>query len=680
MRRHHVLAALTAARGRTPDAVTLLVLALVGLATLAAVGTAAVGLGAVGDADAASGPADLPPPDSYAVVQGDRCRDVSPVTGTDSVESAYEYRNPFPNVTGNPPDQSYSAFGFTEYQLASASTMFVYSGQSGDSLVILNGELDAPEANGSTARFEFENLPASGEWAIRDDEYPNPDDDWSVSPTRTTVDWVWASERTDGGAYRGIENTSGVVRIDAQFNDAAPRWGVWNYSGSPEHRVDRWRVVDADGRTVLLSMDEPTYLAPGGCDALPTANASIDATPGEVPRGRSVTLSAEATGAGADLPILEYRWDLTGDGTVDRVTETPSVDHRYDTAGQYSPSVRVHTAAGTGDPERTALAVGQSNEPAVSVTGVDGAAGIAGEPTTVTVELVNDGGGAGSVDLTVVADGEVVGERTAEVGPLSTSSVDVGVTYPDAGEYEVSVNGAETTVSVTERTTRLRVESLTADDRVVAGRSVRVSATLSNDGNVRGEFDVALELSGEVVANRTVQVGPDETRTVEFDHPVEEPGTVGVAVGERSAEVEVVEVDPELSVERLDVGGPVDAGASATITAVVENTGNAEGTFDVPLELFGEVVAVRTVTLDSGEQATVEFSTAVDEPGTYTARVADQSADLSVVGPDGTTTAESTATPADGSVPLAGPSVLLTAAAVATLVALVALGRHRDRR
>ncbi len=670
MRRTHVRAAAAAVRNRAGTATILLVLAVTVLAATAAGG--AVGAGPDGGA---SSDVALPPPDGYAVVQSARCTDVAPVTGSRDVTDAYDYRNPFPEVTGNPEDSSYSAFGFREYQRGGASTLFLYRGPGGDSLVFLHGELDAPSENGSTAQFTIENLPAGGEWAVQDDEYPDRDDVWDVTPTSTTVDWGWAPERTDGGAYRGVAATDGAIRIDARFNGTAPRWGQWRHSGAPEHTVDTWRVVGADGRTTALAMDDPAYVVPGPCGDLPTANATLDATPGAIPRDRTVSLSAGAVGPGSDLPVLEYRWDVDGDGTVDRVTETPSIDVTYETAGRYRPTVRVRTAAGPGPATATTVAVGQSNRPAITVVGVEADDAVAGDPTTVTVEVVNDGGGAGTVDLEAFADGELVGERSVRVASVSSTTVELNVTVPDAGDYDLTVGEATTTVSVAERDPQLRVDGLAAPDTVVAGRSVDVVAQVSNVGNAAGEFDVALERDGEVVAERSVRLDAGQSGEVAFEDAVDDPGEYTFAVGDRTASTRVVEVDPELSVADVTVESPVDAGAETTVTAVVENTGNAEASFDVPIELFGEVVAVRGVTLAPGERTTVTFATTVDEPGEYTVRVGDESRTLTVVGSAATTTRPGTDA-ADASGSLSGPSVLATLGAV-LIVVLVALRRGR---
>jgi len=162
----------------------------------------------------------------YAVAQGTTCEVVTPVeNSTQTVSSFYDYRNPYPEITGNPRSGAYSSFGTVPYQSSQESSLFFYTGSNGTSLVLVHDRL-GDEAGGSTATFRFEGLPADGEWAIQDDEYPNRDDDWIVDDTSAVVDWKWGPNRTDGGAYRGVSDLSEPMVIEPGFNEDAAHWGT----------------------------------------------------------------------------------------------------------------------------------------------------------------------------------------------------------------------------------------------------------------------------------------------------------------------------------------------------------------------------------------------------------------------------------------------------------------------
>lgn len=500
----------------------------------------------------AGGGANAPPPNTYAVVQGDRCVDVSPVTGGQSVESAYDYRNPYSNRTAN----DYSAHGFRQYQRDRTSTLFVYRGPGGDSLVALHGELDSGGGGGSTAAFEFQNLPAAGSWAVQDDDYPGRDDVWDVGTTETTVDWKWGPERTDGGAFRGIASATEPIVVRPAFNERAPAWGQWEHSGAPNHRVQRWLLVGDGGQSVSLDMTEPILVAPGSCAGFSLPTPSVGATPAEVPRNRPVTLSANTDGG---VPATSYRWDFDGDGAVDRVTDTATTEVSYGSAGTYTPTVVAASAVGTSEPASMRVRVGQSNEPAISVRGADAESAVAGEPTPVRVDLVNDGGGEGSIRVDLVADDERVGSREVTVPALSNESVTVNATFPEPGEYTVEVGGARTDVEVAEAQPELAVSDVAVDDPVRVDESFTVTATVENVGNAEGEFDVGLQLFGEVVESQEVVLPDGERRDVAFDVTVSAAGTYTAQVGDQRAEV-VVRESGESTDRRTTTPGGDDGG------------------------------------------------------------------------------------------------------------------------
>lgn len=541
----------------------------------------------VTDADAASAsaaaewsvgaqtaPAGSAPRDVYGVAQGGECVDVRPITGAESVESYYDYRNPYPNITGNPAASDYSSHGVDGHQAPQTTSMVLYNGPDGDSLVVVHGELDNDASGGSTTTFTFENLPATGSWAVQDDEYPGQDDVWDVTATSTTVTWFWMAARTDGGAYRGIGDASGPITVTGQFNEEAPAWGDTPDSIDPVTEMTTWRVIGADGTTVDLSLDVPVDIVPGGCAALSAPAAALTATPSDTPRDREVSFAATTTGA---VPSnAEYAWDFDGDGTIDHVTNTSTTTYSYPAAGTYTASVVVRTTAGSGDPGTATVRVGQSDDPAITVRAVSGDSVVAGADATVDVTVVNDGGGDGEIDIEVVADDETVGSRTVEVDALSTRTVPVTISIAEPGTYDVRVDDAETELEVVEAVREMTVTDVSAPDRIGVDEPTTVTATVENAGNVEATFDVELELFDEVVDTRSVTVEPGESRTVDFEVSISAPGTYTAHVGDASVDLVVTET-------------------ASSPTTTPEPPGNSEGLPGFTAPLAGLVLGLLVV-------------------------------------------------------------------------------------
>jgi PGF-CTERM protein len=268
-------------------------------------------------------------------------------------------------------------------------------------------------------------------------------------------------------------------------------------------------------------------------------------------------------------------------------------------------------------------------------------------------------------------------------------------TYQPAGESAAADDGwQEVTVTVEERgeTVVLLVEadglapvavggerrvSVTdaelAAENVAADEPVSVTATLANDGDEAAEFAANLTADGEVVATETVEVPAGESRAVSFSETLS-PGTYEVGLdGERVAgqevgSVTVAESAAELSVADVSVNeSAVAAGEQVAVTATVENPGSQAVSESVELTMFGEQVATRTVEVSGGETRTVTFVRQIDAPGTFTAKVGGEAAEVEVTEHD-----SDDDSPSAPGVPIPGFGV---GAAVVALVAAALLAR-----
>jgi len=207
----------------------LVVLALASTATVAAAG---------GDSQDGDGPNETA--DSFAVMQGGDCYDVAPLgDGSQSVEDFYDYR------AGN--GTKYGSYGdkSQEIQENQVSHLFVYDGSQGTNLVMLHDKLN--ESEGGAITFDISGLPQDHQWVVEDDDYEGRDDNFNYDGTNATIDWMWAPNRTDGAAVRGLENNFSAITIDPAFGKESwayqerdPRW-TWAPDNVP------WELQSGDG-------------------------------------------------------------------------------------------------------------------------------------------------------------------------------------------------------------------------------------------------------------------------------------------------------------------------------------------------------------------------------------------------------------------------------------------------
>jgi len=193
--------------------------------------------------------------EGYHLEQGDLCLELEPLSGDQSPADLYDW---------DVAETLYSSEGTTDLQQPDTSILFLYEDPEGTvSLVLVHGQFGG-DHDGGSATFEFTGLPADGDWTVQDDNYDGPSnyDNWDTGDTEATVDWTWASARTDGGVYGplgdGLELT-----IEPAFNGDATLDGEY-YDGT----VDDWQVLTGDrddpDRT-SLTLDEPIRIRAGAC-------------------------------------------------------------------------------------------------------------------------------------------------------------------------------------------------------------------------------------------------------------------------------------------------------------------------------------------------------------------------------------------------------------------------------
>ncbi|MCX8007680.1 MAG: hypothetical protein N3B11_06160 [Coriobacteriia bacterium] len=165
---------------------------------------------------------------------------------------------------------------------------------------------------------------------------------------------------------------------------------------------------------------------------------------------------------------------------------------------------------------------------------------------------------------------------------------------------------------------QLAVTRLVTEGAVEQGEPSQAVVTVTNEGKRKGSSSIVLTVDGEEVGRGevTVEAGGSKDVTIEFTLS-RDPGNYvlmarGFDVTEQvrvlvpaACEVTAVTVDPKALHAGIDESG--------VCVATVENTGEAEGEFDVEFSLDGTVLGSRTLTVPGGSQneATYEF----DVPG-----------------------------------------------------------------
>ena len=164
-----------------------------------------------------------------------------------------------------------------------------------------------------------------------------------------------------------------------------------------------------------------------------------------------------------------------------------------------------------------------------------------GETLTVDAVVGNAGDEAGAYNATLTVDGRVVASASGQLDADSERTVPLSHTFDRPGEYTLGV-GAETVTVVVEEPAEPTVSGVRVDsERVRAGDSVRVTATVRNDAAVPANGTVAFTRDGEPVAERPVTLSPGATAELSAD--IELPAAGERRLGAGSATPVTVTVD-----------------------------------------------------------------------------------------------------------------------------------------
>ena len=199
------------------------------------------------------------------------------------------------------------------------------------------------------------------------------DKSFTISSAVYTIDWGTSTKSTTLTGDLTVEN-GGTTNLTGSFTTPEVAPGV--YSGTV--------VIEAKGASDIFTSPPPQrYDVPFTIEEVPALDVSVHASPSN-DDPLDMNLTATVTGG---IGPYTYAWDV-GDGST---ASTPSVEHQYAAAGQYTISLTVTDSRGTTVTNDTSVDAGKvvAGNLTVSIqsTTTNGPA-----PLTVNVTSVVTGG------------------------------------------------------------------------------------------------------------------------------------------------------------------------------------------------------------------------------------------------------------------------------------------------
>lgn len=145
-------------------------------------------------------------------------------------------------------------------------------------------------------------------------------------------------------------------------------------------------------------------------------------------------------------------------------------------------------------------------------------------------------------------------------------------------------------------------------EAVLGGESVKITAYVENVGGGEGTYIAVLKMDGAQVEVREVIIALDTKETVTFTITKDVPGIDQVNLGGISTTLKILK-PAEFVISELSTN-PTEAEVweEVEVTTKVENVGEVEGGYIAVLDINGEEVETKEVTIAAGAFETVTFT------------------------------------------------------------------------
>lgn len=143
---------------------------------------------------------------------------------------------------------------------------------------------------------------------------------------------------------------------------------------------------------------------------------------------------------------------------------------------------------------------------------------------------------------------------------------------------------------------------------VISGEATTVTADVENIGGSEGTHTATLKIDGVEVETKGVTVAPGAKETVTFSVTKEAAGNYQIGVDGLTGTLRVLK-PAEFTVSDLIISPTEpEVWEEVTVTATVENIGEAEGTYTASFKIDGEEVETQDVAVAGGATETVAFT------------------------------------------------------------------------
>jgi hypothetical protein len=148
------------------------------------------------------------------------------------------------------------------------------------------------------------------------------------------------------------------------------------------------------------------------------------------------------------------------------------------------------------------------------------------------------------------------------------------------------------------------------------GGSIDIRVTIANNGDYSGSYTCSVMIDDSPLESRVVTIGARDRTTLHFTITAAAGGTFNVRIGELTGSYNVTLRPASFSISSLTVSADeVNIGEEVEVSVAVRNTGQSSGSYEVELNVNGNIVETKDVLLAGGEEQNVTFTLSADEAG-----------------------------------------------------------------
>jgi beta-lactamase superfamily II metal-dependent hydrolase len=155
-----------------------------------------------------------------------------------------------------------------------------------------------------------------------------------------------------------------------------------------------------------------------------------------------------------------------------------------------------------------------------------------GESVTISVVVTNTGGITGTYAVTPKINNVAVESKSVTLAGGASQRITFTIVKDVAETYTVGIDGLSGTFKVKAAPAKFTVSNLSiSPDDVEPGRTVTISATVTNSGGSSGSYTAILKINGSQVETKSVTLNAGESQVVSFTVVKASTGNYAVELG-----------------------------------------------------------------------------------------------------------------------------------------------------